>query len=185
MGIADRIAAAAVAACEVEYPAGSGLRWRLRPLVAGDLLSKHIALLAAVVPPDQGDRLTLAAIEEATGEDRAKLAAAWSREVRQRAADPDLQAQAWQHAVAVVCASVVGADDGGGWEPIQIVPTEAERDLPAGRLHLSDLPVGAIQFLSGVARTYSFGGEAARERLARFRGQRPAADARPDGPHVG
>ena len=185
MGIAARIAAATVAACEVEYPAGSGLRWRLRPLVAGDLLQRHIALLAAVLPPDEGDRLTLAAIEQASGEDRAALAKTWAREVRQRATDPELQERARAYAVAVVCASVIAANDGPEWEPIQIVPTEAERDLAAGRLHISDLPAGAVHFLAGVARTYSFGGEAARERLSRFRGQRSAAKAGQDGTHVG
>lgn len=185
MGIAARIAAATVAACEVEYPSGSGLRWRLRPLVAGDLLQRHIALLAAVLPPDEGDRLTLAAIEQAEGPDRAALAKTWAREMQQRTTDPELQERAWAHAVAVVCASVVAADDGSGWEPIQIVPTEAERDLAAGRLHLSDLPAGSIHFLSGIARTHSFGGEAARERLSRFRKQRAAPRAGQDGPNVG
>lgn len=185
MGLASRIAARAT--LEVEAPAGSGLWWRLRPLVAGDLLSAHVALLAAVIPPSEADRLTLAAAEEAPEAERQEILASYGRELRQRAADPDLQAQAWAHACACVCAAVTHAREGadGAWEVITVTVKESERDLGANRLHTSDLPPGAIRTLAGIIRTASFGGEAAQSRLARFRRQPTPPAARSDGPDVG
>jgi hypothetical protein len=53
---------------------------------------------------------------------------------------------------------------------VTVVADEAARDHEAthARVHLSDLPAGTIQYLSSIIRTTSFGGEAARQRIARF-----------------
>ena len=155
----------------VEYPPGSGLRYRLKALVGTDLLCEHVALLAAVLPPSQADREVNAAINEAVGQDKAALQAQADREAALRALDPDLQARAWQFACTCVCASVTHAcGSGGEWGAVTVVADDAARDHDAtpARVHLSDLPGGTIQYLSSVVRTTSFGGEDARQRVARF-----------------
>jgi hypothetical protein len=70
-----------------------------------------------------------------------------------------------------VCASVTHAcGSDGEWGAVTVVADDAARDHDAtpARVHLSDLPGGTIQYLSSVVRTTSFGGEDARQRVARF-----------------
>lgn len=161
----------AAQATEVEYPPGSGLKYRLKALVGADLLCEHIALLAAIMPPSQADREVSAAINEATGADKEALQTQANQELMLRAMDPDLQARAWHLACACVVGSVVEACGGDDvWEPIKVVADEAARDLDATppRVHLSDLAPGTIKYLANIIRNLSFGGEAARLRIARF-----------------
>ena len=162
------------ASTEVEYPPGSGLFYRLKSLVGGHFLQEHVALLAAVLPPNSGDMLTMQAIDGAEGPEKAELQKLWANELAQKAADPDLQARAWEHSCACVIAAVIaghGPDEDWEWEPLKIVAAPEDRDPEAKpcRLALEDLPPGTIQFLSSIIRQTSFGGEAARQRIARFR----------------
>lgn len=169
MSFASHLAAQAL---EVEYPVGSGLQYRLKMLVGSDMLQEHVALLAAILPPSQEERLTEEAIKEATGADKIELQAQAQREAMARALDPELQGRAWQFACACVAGAVVAVKGGGDpWEAARVVVDEAKRDPDATpiRLHLSDLPDGTIAYLSSIIRTASFGGEVARERIARFR----------------
>jgi len=150
-----------------------GLVYRLRPCVGGDLLQAHRALLVAVLPPNPADLLSASALESATGEDRAELLRVQARETWDRVSNPDNQRAAWEANVAAICAAVVAIREdveGAPWESARVVAEEADRDHKASppRLHISDLPAGAVEFIGGTARELSFGGEEARKRIRSF-----------------
>ncbi len=179
-------ALAAAQTIEVEAPALPGYRWRLRHLVAGDMLDEHVALLAIAMPPSEAERLTADAMRVASTEERADIAATVARESARAALDPDVRARAWAYNCAVVRASVIAAAEPGcDFEAIQIVAEREQEDAAAGRVWIGSLLVDVVVFLAGAARAHSFGGEVGRARLARFRRQRVPATARTDGPDVG
>lgn len=150
-----------------------GLVYRLRPCVGGDLLQSHRALLVAVLPPNPGDLLTSTAIDQASGEDRAELLRVQARETWERVSNPDNQRMAWEANISAICAAVTAIREdaeGAEWESARVVALEEERDHKASppRLHISDLPPGAVEFIGGTARELSFGGEEARKRIRSF-----------------
>ena len=167
--IIDQIRARAVT--ETEY---SGIVYRLRACVQEDLLLHHVAVQAILTPPSQMDRLSEAAIAEATGADKADLMRTLQREMIERVSNPENQALVLHSNVAFTCASVLAADAGEGWQDIRVVATEAEGDTSATppRIWCDHLPPGTVQHIGGTARILSFGGEEARKSIRSFRGER-------------
>lgn len=155
---------------EVEY---AGVRYRLRACVGEDMLLLHVALLAIIMPPDAQDMLTEATIKQAEGPDKEELERAYQRELFQRLNDPENQRKAHEINVAFLCASVVEADIGEGWEELRVVAREEDQDVSAApnRIWAANLPPGTIQAVGGAARLLSFGGEENRKRIRAFRGK--------------
>lgn len=167
--IIDQIRARAIT--ETEH---SGIVYRLRACVQEDLLMHHVAVQAILTPPSQMDRLSEAAIAEATGEDKVDLLRTLQREMIERVSSPENQALVLHSNVAFACASVLAADAGDGWADIRVVATEAEGDTSATppRIWYDHLPPGTVQHIGGTARMLSFGGEEARKSIRSFRGKR-------------
>ena len=185
MGLASAIRNAAL--IEVEYPVGV-VCYRLRPITSGDLLTEHFCLLSLLLPPSQEDRMQAEAEKEWPEAERAQAEQRRQMDVARKLSDPNTQQRIRDFNRAIVGAALVDArdltDPSATWEPIRLVADE-ESDPAAGRFSPSDIGPAAMEHLSAVIRTASFGGEVGRAKLATFRGIRLGAAGRPHGSPLG
>lgn len=166
MSVLDRIKTASLVA--VSY---AGVTYYLRPLATLDLLQRHSAQLAAILPPDAATILEEAAIEEATGQDKKALIERRLIEMARRAADPQVIEETQNLLIDCLCAAVVEAEAGGEREPLQVVARKEDASEPGrtGRIWVHDLPAGTIHAVGGAARQMAFGSEEDRRRIRSFR----------------
>ena len=185
MALASAIRQAAL--IEAEYPIGV-VCYRLRPLSSGDLLTEHFCLISLLLPPSQEDRMQAEAEKEWPEAERQQADQRRQMDVARKLSDPATQQRIRQFNAAIVGAALVDAKDltdpDATWEPIRLV-ADAESDPASGKFCPDDIGPAAMEHLAAVVRTASFGGEAARAKLATFRGIRMGHPARPHGSSMG
>lgn len=185
MALASAIRQAALV--EAEYPIGV-VCYRLRPLSSGDLLTEHFCLISLLLPPSQEDRMQAEAEKEWPESERQQAELRRQIDIARKLSDPATQQRIRNFNSAIVGAALVDArdltDPASTWEPIRLVDA-AESDPAAGKFSADDIGPAAMEHLAAVVRTSSFGGEAARNKLATFRGIRMGNTSRSDGSSMG
>lgn len=139
MSIASRLKADALLVVEA-----GGLHWRLRRVLAGDLVALGDQELLAVLPTIVG---------AADGASEATLLA---RAVEALASRPELLQARLARPARLLCASVVAASEDGGvtWEPVTVI----EGDAPGpAEVRVADLLPAVRSQLTAAAQAHSLG----------------------------
>jgi hypothetical protein len=150
------------------------LRFRLRRVTSAVMRDSR-TLLLAIATPSTEDIVAEAAVAELPEDERpAKLAQIRRDRLTRNLQDPERMGRAQEVQAAVVRASVVAVanGDGGGWEPVQIVPSSEPMDRTSSPPRLPEhyLPQDMLDALYVAAWGHSTGSGGDAARLASFRG---------------